>query len=204
MRARLVTRAGLIKLAAALVTLYAVFFVWTCGRIVRQATRNEARSADAIIVFGAAEYFGRPSPVYRARLDHAYDLYQQGLAPLVITTGGSGGEVRFTEGSVGRDYLIARGIDDQHLIAETQGDNTAESVERVARILDTNQLHTCIAVSDPYHMFRIRRMLSSRGFLVYCSPRRWEVRPSMLALMLRIMREAASYSLWRWGLNFWQ
>src|SRR5512141_1475477 len=71
--------------------------------IVRQANRDEARHADAIIVFGAAEYAGRPSPVYRARLDHAYDLFERGMAPMVITTGGAGADPKFSEGGVGRD-----------------------------------------------------------------------------------------------------
>ena len=79
-------------------------------RIEKQAGRDEAQPADAIVVFGAAEYAGRPSPVYRARLDHAYTLFQRGLAPLIITTGGHGGDPHFSEGGVGHDYLRSRGI----------------------------------------------------------------------------------------------
>src|SRR5512142_2793558 len=92
------------------------------GKIVRQAQVDESRRADAIVVFGAAEYAGRPSPVLRARLDHAFDLFQRGVAPLVITTGGEGGDPTYTEGGVGRDYLIRRGIPDSSLIAETQSE----------------------------------------------------------------------------------
>ena len=84
------------------------------------------------MVFGAAEYFGRPSPVYRARLDHAFELYERKLAPVVITTGGSGGETPYQR-PVGHDYLVGRGIGDPHLIAETQSDNSAESAQRVAK-----------------------------------------------------------------------
>ena len=81
----------------------------------REGGVDEARPADAIVVFGAAEYVGHPSPVYRARLDHAYDLFQRGLAPVVITTGGAGKDPHFSEGQVGRDYLEARGIPDVNL-----------------------------------------------------------------------------------------
>lgn len=191
------------RIAAALVVAYACYFAWTCARIVQQAGRDEARKADAIVVFGAAEYFGKPSPVYRARLDHAFELYIQKLAPVVITTGGSGGEAQFTEGSVGRDYLIERGIGDRHLIAETQSDNTAESAGRISRIMDANQMHSCIAVSDPYHMFRIKQMLQAEGQEVYASPRKPEVTQGLEARTLNVMREALSYTLWRAHLTRW-
>ena len=98
---------------------YAAAVYW---RITSQAGRDEARAADAIVVFGAAEYDGRPSPVYKARLDHAAQLYHRGLAPMVIITGGSGNDPRFSEGVVGREYLKTLGIPDSQLIAETQSD----------------------------------------------------------------------------------
>ena len=98
----------------------------------READVDEQHAADAIVVFGAAEYAGHPSPVYRARLDHAYELFERGLAPVIITTGGAGKDPRYSEGQVGRDYLEGRGVSDVNLIAETQGDNTDESTRRVA------------------------------------------------------------------------
>ena len=105
-----------------------------------QANLDQSRPADAIVVFGAAEYVGRPSPVFRARLDHAYDLFQQGLAPLIITTGGAGNDPKFSEGQVGRDYLAKRGVPDVNLIAETQGGDTEQSARRVAVIMEANDL----------------------------------------------------------------
>ncbi len=183
--------------ATALLFAYIYFFAVTCSRIAVQAERDEARPADAIVVFGAAEYFGKPSPVYRARLDHAYELFVQGLAPVVITTGGSGGEERFTEGSVGRDYLAERGIKDANLIAETQSGNSAESAERIGHIMDTNNMRSCIAVSDPYHEYRIKRLLQAQGRVVYTSPRRTESDPGLAERHMRIVREALSYTLWR-------
>jgi len=185
------------RIAAVLLAACACYFAWSCARIVAQSGRDEAQPADAIVVFGAAEYFGKPSPVYRARLDHAFDLYQRNLAPVVITTGGSGGEQQFTEGSVGRDYLIERGIGDRHLIAETQSDNSAESAERIANIMAANNMRSCIAVSDPYHVFRIKQLLEAQGRVAYASPRRPEVDPAIAAQALNVAREAASYTVWR-------
>jgi uncharacterized SAM-binding protein YcdF (DUF218 family) len=191
------------KIAVAILSAYACYFVLTCVRIVAQSGRDEAQAADAIVVFGAAEYFGKPSPVYRARLDHAFELYERKLAPVVITTGGSGGEQHFTEGSVGRDYLIERGIGDRHLIAETQSENSAESAERIAIIMDANDMHSCIAVSDPYHVFRIKRLLEAQGRVVYASPRKPEISPTHQARALNVAREALSYTLWRLHIFRW-
>jgi len=185
------------RIVAVLLAAYACYFAWTCARIVAQAERDEAQAADAIVVFGAAEYFGKPSPVYRARLDHAFDLYEQRLANVVITTGGSGGEQKFTEGSVGRDYLMERGIGDGHLIAETQSDNSAESAGRVGIIMSANNMRSCIAVSDPYHVFRIKRLLEAQGWVVYASPRKPELDPGPAARSVNVAREALSYTLWR-------
>ncbi len=169
----------------------------TCVRVARQASRDEARPAGAIIVFGAAEYAGRPSPVYRARLDHAYDLYARGIAPIVITTGGAGADPTYTEGGVGRDYLAKRGIPDPGLIAETQSDDTAESAQRIAGILRANRIHDAVAVSDAYHVFRIKQLMKAQGIAVYGSPRP-ESRPrTSWGRTVGVLREAVSYSLWR-------
>ena len=173
------------------------FAITTYVRIVRQSWRDEARPADCIIVLGAAEYSGRPSPVLRARLDHAYDLFKRGLAPIVITTGGNGGDPKFSEGGVGRAYLMSRGIPEQDIIAETQADNTDESVERVAAIMNENGMHTCIAVSDGYHIFRIKKMLEQHGFTVYGAPRP-QTHPLTKGHETElILREIVSYGLWR-------
>jgi uncharacterized SAM-binding protein YcdF (DUF218 family) len=196
-------RRWLRRIAAALLAVYACYFAWTCAAIVAQSSRDEAQPADVIVVFGAAEYFGRPSPVYRARLDHAFELYERKLAPVVITTGGSGGETAFTEGSVGHDYLVGRGISDPHLIAETQSENSAESAERVATIMQANGMRSCIAVSDPYHLFRIKQLLEAQGRVVYASPRRLETEPGVGTQALNVARESLSYTLWRLHLFRW-
>jgi uncharacterized SAM-binding protein YcdF (DUF218 family) len=164
--------------------------------IVRQSGKDESRSADAIVVFGAAEYVGRPSPVYKARLDHAADLYRRGLAPIVITTGGAGADPKFNEGEVGREYLKSLGVPDDHLIAETQSVDTAESARRVGTIMHTNHMNTCLAVSDGYHIFRIKQMLAREGVTAYGAPRPNSKPQSLGKKNEAILHEIASYTLW--------
>ncbi|MGA8540079.1 MAG: YdcF family protein [Terriglobales bacterium] len=178
-----------------------LFFAIIGTRIVRAAAETPAKKADVIIVFGAAEYAGHPSPVYKARLDHGYELFQQGMAPVVITTGGAAQDPEFSEGGVGRDYLLRRGVPEQALIAETQGSDTALSAARVANIMRANGMRSCIAVSDAYHVFRIRALLEHEGVQVEVAPRpesrprhRWDRFAAM-------MREAASYLGWKLGMT---
>ncbi len=180
----------------------AVFLAATSLRIVHTASLQETRPADAIVVFGAAEYSGHPSPVLRARLDHGFDLFWRGVAPVVITTGGAAADPRFSEGGVGRDYLMHRGIPERNLIAETQGRDTAESAVRVAVIMRANGLHSCVAVSDAYHVFRIRKLLEYQGLgPVYVAPRPDSLPHSVLQRTVAVLREATSYLLWKLGMT---
>src|SRR5438309_3897997 len=125
-------RSRLLQILAAVALFLSLFLVITSLRIVREAGKQELHPADAIVVFGAAEYAGHPSPVLKARLDHALDLFDRGLAPVVITTGGAGLDPVYSEGGVGREYLAKHGIPDVNLIGETQSSDTAESADRVA------------------------------------------------------------------------
>jgi uncharacterized SAM-binding protein YcdF (DUF218 family) len=177
------------------------FFALLAHSIIHGSRQQELRSADAIVVFGAAEYDGRPSPVYRARLDHAYSLFRQGLAPIVITTGGAAADPNFSEGGVGHDYLMKRGVPDSALIAETQAANTSESAQRVSVIMRANHMKSCIAVSDAYHVFRIRKMLEREGVRVYVAPRQDSRPKSFWQRCTTIFRESASYLLWRAGIR---
>jgi uncharacterized SAM-binding protein YcdF (DUF218 family) len=179
------------------VVVAAVWLGFVSAGIVREAGLEELHSADAIVVFGAAEYSGRPSPVYRARLDHAFALYQSGLAPVVITTGGSGGDPSYNEGQVGHDHLMHLGIPEANLIAETQGSDTAESANRVGVIMRTNGIRSCLAVSDEYHVFRIRKLLEHEGVQVYVAPRPDSRPHTEPERALAVLREATSYLLWR-------
>src|SRR5580658_2644331 len=97
-------------------------------RIAHQSTVDEAQPADIIVVLGAAEYRGKPSPVLRARLDHALALYQRQLAPRIMTTGGAGGDPIFTEAAVGRTYLMSHGVPSEAIIVETEGESTVHSI----------------------------------------------------------------------------
>jgi len=187
-----------------LIAIFAVlaFFGATAIRISHTASLQELSHADAIVVFGAAEYSGKPSPVLKARLDHALDLFHRGLAPVVITTGGAAADPKFSEGGVGKDYLMRHGVPERSLIAETQGRDTSQSAERVAVIMRANGLHSCIAVSDAYHVFRIRKLLEHENVgPVFVAPRP-DSRPHGVAQrMVAVMRESTSYFLWSLGIT---
>ena len=119
-------------------------------------TRDGAKPADAIVVLGAAQYAGRPSPVLKARLDHALALWNRGLAPHVILTGGKGAGDITTEAAVGRTYLLHRGVPDSAMLLENAGRSTAESMDGVARLMSARRLDDVILVSDPFHMMRLQ------------------------------------------------
>ncbi|MBV9482421.1 MAG: YdcF family protein [Acidobacteria bacterium] len=183
------------------IAMVAVLFLFIISfSIVHAADPQQLQKSDAIVVFGAAEYSGKPSPVYRARLDHAFDLFQQRFAPMVITTGGAGLDPSYSEGGVGHDYLMRRGIPEANLIAETQGSDTAQSAQRVAVILKRNGMHRCIAVSDAYHVFRIKKLLEHQGIDVYLAPRPDSRPHSHWQRVIAVLREATSYTAWRLGL----
>ena len=192
----------LLWLAALAALTVLAFFVVTGIRIVHEGRQQELHSADAIVVFGAAEYAGHPSPVLRARLDHALELFQQGIAPVVITTGGAAADPSFSEGGVGRDYFIKHGVPERSLIAETQGSDTAQSAVRVAVIMRANGLHSCVAVSDAYHVFRIKKLLEHEGIgPVYVAPRPDSRPRGPLQRAYAVMREVTSYLLWKLGMS---
>jgi len=195
--ANVLRRRKVLWLVSAGVFLVVLFLLITSLRIVHEAGKQELHAADAIVVFGAAEYSGRPSPVFRARLDHAYDLFQQRLAPVVITTGGAGADPSYSEGGVGRDYLMHRGIQERNVIAETQGTDTAHSAERIGVIMRANKLHSCLAVSDEYHVFRIKALLQHEGLQVYVAPRSGSRPKGQWARLVAVLREAVSYLVWK-------
>lgn len=168
----------------------------------RQAGRDEACPADAIVIFGAAEYNGAPSPVFKARLDQALDLDDRNLAPILITMGGSGGDPRFTEGGVARDYLIQQGVAEAKIVSETHSDTTYESVKAAADILRHRNAHTCIAVSDGFHLYRIKQMFRAMGITAYASPAPdspIEDDPTMRTLYS--LREMVDMTAWHLGIK---
>jgi len=191
----------LIAIALLVVSLpLATYLVLLSRRIERQSSIDEAQKADIIVVLGAAEYNGRPSPVLKARLDHALDLYQKRLANLILTSGGAGGDDQFTEGQVGRDYLVRRGIAAEAIVVEGEGDTTVETVLAVSEIMKRMGLRSAILVSDGYHIYRAKRILEHQGIQVYGSPRPYSPQGT-LRERWTYFRQAVGYILWRVGIN---
>lgn len=159
------TRVGL----ACLLGLVAVIG-YTTWRIWDQGGRDDVRPADAIVVLGAAQYNGKPSPIYRARLDHAIDLYEAGLAPVIVMTGGKLPGDTTTEAGAGRAYAIAKGVPEKAILVEDRGRTTLESLRTVGRMLDQRGLHTAVFVSDRTHMLRVLRIARDQGIEGFGSP----------------------------------
>lgn len=180
----------------------AVWEIAGAAREIReQSAIEEARPADVIIVLGAAEYRGKPSPVLEARLNHALFLYLQGLAPRILTTGGKGGDPTYTEGEVGHAYLAEKGVPSEAVLVESEGGSTVESIAAAAEIMRRMNLHSCIVVSDGYHIFRVKKMLESEGMKVYGSPRPEARPPDGWEQEWLYVRQAVAYELWRMGVT---
>jgi uncharacterized SAM-binding protein YcdF (DUF218 family) len=172
-----------------------IWAVYVYRQIAAVASMDEEMPADAIAVFGAAEYMGRPSPVLHARLDHAVDLYQKQIAPVVITLGGgSDKDSGNTEGGVGRDYLLAKGVPFSDILAETRSVDTEQQVHRLAAIAREHQFRHVVVVSDATHLFRIRELCQDAGLDVYTSPRPAVGHISNYDLFLRYVHEILSYT----------
>ena len=169
---------------------------WVYLQIESYAGQDQAAPSDAIGVFGAAEYDGKPSPVFRARLDHALELYRRGIAPLIITLGGNGGD-QYSEGAVGEEYLESKGVPEEDIIAETESRTTEDSARRVAVIAKANGLRRLVIVSDGTHLFRIHEICAADGLNVLTSPRPRVAVEGGSQEMERIWHEIVSYTLWR-------
>lgn len=156
------------------VVVVAVFALWVISAtaVLIWASRDEARPAQAIVVLGAAQYAGKPSPVLRARLDHALELWNRHLAALLILTGGTGSGDTTSEAAVGRTYARKHGVPDSAILVENEGRTTSESMRAVAGMLEVRGLQTALLVSDPFHMLRLRILARRFGFTPYTSPTR--------------------------------
>jgi uncharacterized SAM-binding protein YcdF (DUF218 family) len=175
--------------------------IWVYMQIERYAYEDQAAPADVICVFGAAEYSGRPSPVLRARLDHALALYEHGIAPVVLTLGGSAPGDTYSEGQVGEAYLMANGVPQKAIIAETQSRTTEEQALRIVVIARTNGYHRIVIVSDPAHLFRIREICTSEGLTVLTSPRQQVSAVGSASEWQQVWHEIVAYTLWRMHLH---
>lgn len=188
---RRMTWAGL-ALLALLVVYYGLtlFQVWRVGRT------DQARPVDAIVVLGAAQYDGRPSPQLRARLDRAFELWEEGLAPLVVVTGGNLPGDRFTEAEASLRYLVGRGVPEDAIVGEYEGGSTWESLAAVAEIVQPEGVRRVLLVSDPFHLLRVRLIAEEVGFEAYTSPAHGSPVRGMRAVG-KHLKEAAGIALGR-------
>ena len=156
--------AGLLGLAAAIAYTVSLVLVLVASQ------HDQRRPVDAIVVLGAAQYNGRPSPVLKARLDHALGLYREGLAPLIVVTGGIGRGDTTSEAMVGRRYLMAHDVPAGAVVAQPQGRSTAASMDAVGDWLRAREKRRVLLVSDPFHMFRLRLEARRTALEAYTSP----------------------------------
>ncbi len=143
---------------------------WTAYRIQAQGAVDEQRPTDAIVVLGAAQYNGRPSPVLEARIRHGVDLFRAGIAPILIVTGGKGSGDRTTEAAAARTWAEANGVPAAAILAEDHGRTTLESLEAVAVIMGRHNLSSAVFVSDRTHMLRVLRIATDQGIVAWGSP----------------------------------
>ena len=161
-----------IRLAAGLAGLVVLYLVVTFVEVWWASSHDQARPADAIVVLGAAQYDGRPSAVLRARLDHAADLFDRRIAPVVVVTGGHAEGDRFSEATAAASYLHAKGIPDDDILRETSGRSSWESLSAAARFLEERGMTRVVLVSDPFHSKRIAGIADEVGLEPYTSPTR--------------------------------
>lgn len=163
-----------VRVIGAAVILVMLAWIAMVIAVIVVGARDQAAPADAIVVLGAAQYEGRPSPVLRARLDHALELYQRSLAPFVIVTGGTGAGDTTSEAQVGRRFLLERGVPDSAIVMETHGLTTSQSVHAVAAIVSDlpEGGRRIILVSDPFHMLRLSILARALGLTPLTSPTR--------------------------------
>jgi uncharacterized SAM-binding protein YcdF (DUF218 family) len=160
-----------LKVAIAVVVVLLAYPLYLAYQVWSQSHRDENHSADAIVVLGAAQYDGEPSPIFKARLDQAAYLYREGFSTTVIVTGGKQEGDRFTEAEAGANYLVTQGVSSEAFLLENQGSTTFESLREVRDLADEHGIQSVLLVSDPMHSERIKRIAGDLGFsAVYSSP----------------------------------
>ncbi len=178
-----------------ILTLISVILLVTliCVLIVLQGRRDETQPAGAAVVLGAAQWNGTPSPVLRARLDHALDLYRRGTVSRIILTGGVGAGDNTSEASASRDYLVQQGVATTTLLLEQQGTTTWESMQNATALARSNGVNSVLLVSDSYHMLRSLKMAHDLGLNAYASPIRPANSIESLDEAQHVLREAGAY-----------
>jgi uncharacterized SAM-binding protein YcdF (DUF218 family) len=148
-----------------------LLYGWSLYRDIRRlAGQDSAHAADAIVILGAAQYNGRPSPVLKARLDHALDLYRRGYARAIITTGGYGLDPNYSEAQVGTEYLVQQGVNANRIITEQGSVTTRDSIRASVALMQSQGWSQALVVSDGFHMYRLKNMFEDAGIVVYTSP----------------------------------
>ena len=148
----------------------AILWLASLGAVLSWGVQDDAQKADAIVVLGAAQYRGKPSPVLRARLDHALALWRRGLAPLLVLTGGAGQGDSISEAAAGRAYMVNLGVPDSSLLLENEGRTSSQSLRAAVDLLRARRLATAIVVSDPFHMLRLEILARRYGLDPFTSP----------------------------------
>ena len=184
----------LLKLIALVLVAVLAYPAWLAFRVWDQSHDDEVHSADAIVVLGAAQYNGRPSPVLKARLDQANYLFNEGLADTLIVTGGKQEGDRFTEAQAAHMYLEEQGVPADRILEEERGSTTYESLKEVAEIAEEQEIESVLLVSDPLHSERIKRMAHDLGFdEAYASPASYvSLNRSRETKLKEIVREVGS------------
>jgi uncharacterized SAM-binding protein YcdF (DUF218 family) len=185
---------GLRTTVVIMVLIAMAVFVLTAAAVVQHARRDDARTADAIVVLGAAQFDGRPQDYLVARLQHALDLYESGAAPRVLTLGGKRVGDRFTEAAAGRTWLLDHGVPSRQVLAVGEGSDTLSSIRGAARVMDRGGWTSAIVVTDPWHELRSTTMLEHAGITAYGSPTRRG--PSVDGASVRVRyvaRESVAY-----------
>ncbi|MDQ4096286.1 MAG: YdcF family protein [Actinomycetota bacterium] len=162
----------LVKLAVLAALVLVAYLAFTFFQVWAASRRDDARPAQAIVVLGAAQFNGVPSPILKARLDHAYDLYERGLAPVIVVTGGKQPGDQFTEATSSADYLLAKGVPDEDILREVSGTSSWESLAAASSFLKDRDIRSVLLVSDPFHSFRIDAIAEELGLQSHASPTR--------------------------------
>lgn len=162
---------GLLGWTGRILLLVLTWLIGVAAYIIWTGQRDDAGPADAIIVLGAAAYDAKPSPVFEERIRHGIDLYQRGLAPKLIFTGGYGGAgARFSESQVARRYALRHGVPEDAILIESISRNTHENLRQASTLMQNHNLHSAIIVSDPLHMARALRLSNELGIRAVGSP----------------------------------
>src|SRR5215212_435584 len=183
---------GVAVLAVLLVVTSTALAIWWVAR------QDDHPTSDAIVVLGSAQYNGVPSSIFEARLEHALELYEEGVAPVIVTVGGKAAGDQFTEAEAGREYLADAGVEDDSLLAVQEGVDTLESMRAVAAEFEDRGWHTAVLVTDPWHAMRAERMAEDAGMEATSSPTRQGPAVQTRTPQFKyILRETAAYLLYR-------